>query len=191
MSDTSLNSPNSPFIMRGPYYPRRHCSSLSPELEALEHELMITAENTVTAIGWSADGELPAICEFQTGFVLPRIRVTADWLRSLGLADDSCYYYNTTHECWRKIIVGHVLTLTQPYVYLKNLNVKVTLDFDIYVQRQPQKQRLALPYYPRSLQRIKREVSLDVISISPDSDTGGSETSSRGLSYDHPITMTT
>ncbi|KAG1838381.1 hypothetical protein DFJ58DRAFT_733872 [Suillus subalutaceus] len=135
MSDTPLNSP---FIKCGPYYPR-HYSSPAPELEALEYELSIAAENTVTAIGWSVGGELPAVCEF------------SDWVRVAThqshcrlasypwLADDSCYYYNTTHECWRKIIAGHVLTLTQPYVYLKNLNVKVALDFDIYVERRPQK----------------------------------------------------
>ncbi|KAG1863076.1 hypothetical protein F4604DRAFT_1929248 [Suillus subluteus] len=183
MSDTPLNSP---FIKRGPYYPRCY-SSPAPELEALEHELAIAAENTVIAIGWSADGELPAVCEFQTGFVLPCIRVTADWLRTLGLVDDSCYYYNTTHKCWRKIIAGHVLTLTQPYVYLKNLNVKVTLNFDIYVERRPQKRRIILPCYNHRRQRIKQEVSMDVISISSDSDAGGSEMSPRGLSYDHPI----
>ncbi|KAG2129519.1 hypothetical protein BD769DRAFT_1667104 [Suillus cothurnatus] len=129
MSDISLNSP---FIKCGLYFPRL---SQAPEHEALEHELTIAAENTVTVIGWSADGELPVVCEFQTGFVLPRVRVTADWLHSLGLADDSCYYYNTTHECWRKINAGHVLTLIQPYVYLKNLTIKVKRDFDIYVER--------------------------------------------------------
>jgi len=119
--------------------------------------------------------------------VLPRVRVTADWLRSLGLADNSCYYYNTTHECWRKINAGHVLTLIQPYIYLKNLTVKVERDFDIYVERRQQKRRLTLPCYHHRRQRIKREVSLDVISISSDSDTSGSEMSSRGSSYNHPI----
>jgi hypothetical protein len=48
MSDISLNSP---FIKRGLYFPRL---SQAPEHEALEHELTIAAENTVTVIGWSA-----------------------------------------------------------------------------------------------------------------------------------------
>jgi hypothetical protein len=110
--------------------------------------------------------------------VLPRVRVTADWLRSLWLVDNSYYYYNTMHECWRKINAGHVLTLIQPYVYLENLTVKVERDFDIYVERWQQKRRLTLPCYHHHQQCIKREVSLDVISISLDSDTSGSEMSS-------------
>ncbi|KAG1844283.1 hypothetical protein C8R48DRAFT_780339 [Suillus tomentosus] len=109
------------------------------QAEILEHELALTAQNTVMAFGWAADDEAPTICEFQSGFVLPRVRVTDEWLRSLGLCgDNGCHYFNPTHQCWNKISVGHVLTLPGAQVYFKNLDVKLTKDFDKhYVDQQP------------------------------------------------------
>ncbi|KAG2142111.1 hypothetical protein BD769DRAFT_1298116, partial [Suillus cothurnatus] len=110
------------------------------EAQSLERELALMAQNTVTAFGWVADGETPAVCEFQSGIILPHVRVTAEWLHNLGLSiDDGCHYFNATQQCWNKIFVGHVLTLPGNHVYLKNLNVKVALDFDkYYIDRQPQ-----------------------------------------------------
>ncbi|KAG1735874.1 uncharacterized protein EDB91DRAFT_1250205 [Suillus paluster] len=109
------------------------------EVESLKCELALTVQNTVTVFGWAADGDTPAVCEFQSGFVLPRVRVTAEWLHNLGLSvDDSCHYFNVTQQCWNRIFVGHVLTLPGNHVYLKNLNVKVALDFDkYYIDQQP------------------------------------------------------
>ncbi|KAG2131403.1 uncharacterized protein EDB93DRAFT_1108103 [Suillus bovinus] len=86
------------------------------------------ATNTVTAFAWVADEDAPTVCEFQSGIVLPHVRVTAEWLHNLGLSiDDGCHYFNVTQQCWNKIFVGHVLTLPGNHVYLKNLNVKVAL----------------------------------------------------------------
>ncbi|KAG2154296.1 uncharacterized protein EDB93DRAFT_1055087, partial [Suillus bovinus] len=52
------------------------------QAETLKHELAVTAKNTVMAFGWAAD-ESPTICEFQSGFVLPCVRVTNEWLWNL------------------------------------------------------------------------------------------------------------
>jgi hypothetical protein len=75
----------------------------------------------------------------QSGFVLPRVRITDEWLRNLGLSvDNGCHYFNSTHQCWNKISAGHVLTLPGIHIYLKNLDVKVAHDFDkYYVNQQP------------------------------------------------------
>ncbi|KAG1887855.1 hypothetical protein F4604DRAFT_1916701 [Suillus subluteus] len=109
------------------------------QAELLERELALTAQNTVMVFGWAADDEAPTICEFQSGFVLPRVRVTNEWLQSLGLCGDKgCHYFNPTHQCWNKISVGHVLTLPGVHVYFKNLDVKLAKDFDKhYVDQQP------------------------------------------------------
>ncbi|KAG1875861.1 hypothetical protein C8R48DRAFT_768715 [Suillus tomentosus] len=119
------------------------------QAEILEHELAVTAQNMVMAFGWAADDEAPTICEFQSGFVLPRVRVTDEWLRNLGLSvDNGCHYFNSTHQCWNKISAGHVLTLPGVHVYLKNLDVKVAHDFDKhYIDQQPP----ALPHIRNNL----------------------------------------
>ncbi|KAG1825235.1 hypothetical protein DFJ58DRAFT_738553 [Suillus subalutaceus] len=56
------------------------------QAEILKHELAVTAKNTVMVFGWAAADVSPTICEFQSGFVLPRVRVTDEWLRNLGLS---------------------------------------------------------------------------------------------------------
>ncbi|KAG1742651.1 uncharacterized protein EDB91DRAFT_1346422 [Suillus paluster] len=119
------------------------------QVEILDHELAVTAQNTVMVFGWAAADETPTICKFQSGFVLPRVRVTDEWLRNLGLSvDNGCHYFNSMHQHWSKISAGHVLTIPGVHIYLKNLDVKVAHDFDkYYIDQQPP----ALPHIRNNL----------------------------------------
>lgn len=65
-SDISLNSP---FIRHSFYYARCY-SSQTHDLEALEHELTVVAENTVTAIGWSVVSDTPNIMDMTLSSLL-------------------------------------------------------------------------------------------------------------------------
>ncbi|KAG2340596.1 hypothetical protein BDR05DRAFT_1002414 [Suillus weaverae] len=101
------------------------------EAQSLECELALTAQNT--------DGDIPAVCKFQSRIVLPHVRVMVEWLHNLGLSiDNDCHYFNAMQQCWNRIFIGHVLTLPGNHVYFKNLDVKVAHDFDkYYTNRQP------------------------------------------------------
>jgi hypothetical protein len=93
--------------------------------------------------------ESPTICEFQSGFILPCVRVTDEWLQNLGLSvNNSCHCFNSMHQHWNKISAGHVLTLSGTHVYLKNLDVKITHNCDkCYGDEQPP----ALPHIHNNL----------------------------------------
>ncbi|KAG1731214.1 uncharacterized protein EDB91DRAFT_1252276 [Suillus paluster] len=135
-------------IHANPHYPSQlppvftqHYAEQEQQLKAMEHQaaeqrdLEHHTKNTVEAYGWSEDGAEVTMCEFQDGITLLQFKVTARVFRALGLysgddAEVQVQYFNTSKSRWCTVQQGHVLMLDSRQVYMCNIGVTITPEFD-------------------------------------------------------------
>ncbi|KAG1841135.1 hypothetical protein DFJ58DRAFT_732587 [Suillus subalutaceus] len=132
---------------------------------ASDRDFQMQVANTVNAYGWCKDGEDAQLCEFQNGFVYPKFPVTTDILAALGLpfgidGKHLVQYFNPSCCRWVQIFQGHVLTLDARSVYLCNVGVTVTPDFDSVFTHSSD--AAAPPHLRKNLPRERASVHLAI-----------------------------